>query len=233
MAWLDAMTEEATAAAAIAGVRRYELRPRSRFQVRGYFSQLALREPVAVHLLWHAAPGEGSHELVELRFSRPVDPEAAQQVRRQAVGLERVDWRGYELYVAQTDWEDAGGPFPVTAVVVPLHPERQQEIVAERERFQEALEYAAYVACRGNGGGVTEDELMLLHSLLLQLELDDWAPERPVGARRAQSLCRRLEAERPLLRFEVWVEGEGRGRRVLTVKGSTRRLPHPALLAGG
>jgi hypothetical protein len=37
---------------------------------RGYFSQLALREPVAVHLLWHAAPGEGSRELVELRGVR-------------------------------------------------------------------------------------------------------------------------------------------------------------------
>ena len=90
MAWLDATKEEAAGAAAIAGVRRYELRPRSRFQVPGYFSRLALREPVAVHLLWHAAPGEGSRELVELRFSRPVDPEAAQLVAAQ-VGL--VAWR--------------------------------------------------------------------------------------------------------------------------------------------
>ena len=75
-------------------------------------------------------------------------PSLAEAARRQAVGFERVDWRGYELYVAQTGWEDAGGPCLVTAVVVRLHPERQQEIVAERERFQEALEYAAYVACR-------------------------------------------------------------------------------------
>jgi hypothetical protein len=258
----------------IAGVRKYELRPPSRYTVRGFFSLLALRQPVAVHLLWHAAAGEGSHMLVELAFSRPIDPEVAlliarQQgvfawlpagpeepliallrhedgaaakfanlvigalkcdpavtVRQQAVDMERVDWRGYDLYVAQTDWGDEGGPFPVSAVVVPLPPERQKEVAASRAAFDSALTRAAWVVWGDRDpADVDDDDLTELHFRLLQVEFDYWAPTVPEGSKKLQQYGQMLGSG-PILYLDVWeVVEDGVAKRVLTIGSDECRLP--------